>query len=110
MPDTAEPPLFFDGRPEEHIRKVALATRELLTGKSNNTITAITLTPNSTSTVIERERVSCDTIVSLTPKSETAATAMASGNLWVQANFGKITIHHDSTADTDRTFGAVLTG
>lgn len=110
MPETQEPPLFFEGRPEEHVRKVALITRELLNGKSNNTITAITLTPNSTSTLVEQDRVCCDTIVNLTPKSATAAAALGSGTLWVEVTKNRITIHHDSTADTDRTFGAVLVG
>jgi hypothetical protein len=110
MPDTEDPPLFFDGTVEEHVRKVALATRELLSGKSNNTIVSLTLTPNSATTEIEMERVCCDTIVNLTPKTASAGTALSSGTLWVEVTYGKITIHHDEQPDLDRTFGAVLVG
>lgn len=110
MPDTQEPPLFFEGGNEEHIRKVALITRELLDGKSNNTVSSITLDPNSTVTIVDRERVSSETIVNLTPKSENAALAISSGSLWVETTKGRLTIHHDSSSATDRTFGAVFVG
>jgi len=109
MPKTAEPPLFFEGRPEEHIRKVALISREMLLGKTNNA-EAVTLTANATETKIAKDRVCCDTVVTLSPRSESAAAALASGTVWVEANYGEITIHHDSQPDTDRTFGAVFVG
>lgn len=116
MPATAEPPLYFDGHEEpedglrEHARKNALLIRELLNGKSNNALVSVTLIANSTETEITRSRVCCDTVVTASPKSASAAAALASGALWFETTHGKVTIHHDSQPDTDRTFGLVLVG
>lgn len=109
MTQVAYPPLFFEGKPEEHTRKIAHSVRELIDGKSNNA-RSITLRPNETTTFIENPRFCCDTVVSLTPKSASAAAAMASGSLYFESGHGRITIFHDSQPDTDRTFGAVLVG
>lgn len=111
MPDTQSPPLYWQDT-DEMARKTAVIVREVLKGKTNNT-QDITLTPNSTTTVLEGDeytRVCCNTVISLSPRTASAAAAQASGSLWIQTNNGRITIHHDSTADTDRTFGAVFTG
>lgn len=109
MPDTQEPIVFHEGEPEEHSRKIALIVREILVGKTNNGLN-ITLEPNQTMTLIERRRVCCDTKVSLTPQSASAAAALATGTLWVETTHGRITIHHDAQPDTDRVFGSVLVG
>ena len=108
MPDTQEPPLYFEDT-DEMARKTSLILREVLAGKTNNTL-LLTLKANSETTEIERDRVSCDTLVALTPKTPSAATAMASGTIWFVTTNGRITIHHDSQPDTDRTFGATLIG
>lgn len=108
MPSTRPVPRRHEDE-AEHRRKMALAIDQLLAGKSNNVLD-ITLTPNATETVVSRDRVCCDTRVSLTPKSASAAAAIGNGTLWVEVTFGTITIHHDSTADTDRLFGATLVG
>jgi len=107
MPETAEPPIFWDGPPEEHARKIALILNEVLVGKTNNFFN-VTLTPDATSTEVERERVNIDSKVSLTPSSASAASALSS--LWVQVTFGRIIIHHDSQPDTDRSFAATVIG
>jgi len=109
MPDTARPPIFWEGTTEEHIRKVALIVDELVTGKSNNGFT-VTLAANATETVIDRARVSVDTRVSLVPTSASAAAAIGAGSVWVETTVGRITIHHDSQPDTDRTFDATAIG
>ena len=109
MAETQKPPLFWDGDVDEFARKIALITRELLEGKSNNGLD-VTLRPSETTTTIERPRVSVETKVSLMPKSASAASALSSGSLWIEVSYGRITIHHDATADADRTFGAVLVG
>jgi len=106
MPDTKDPALFKEGQPEEHSREIALIVQEILIGKTNNRI-LVTLTPNSTETNIDRSRINSDTVVNLT--AQTASAAAATG-LWVETHFGRITIHHDSDAAADRTFGAVLVG
>lgn len=108
MPNTATVPKRHEDE-EEHRRKLALITRELLAGKSNNVLD-ITLAPNATETRVQRDRVCCDTKVSLMPKSATAAAALASGQLWIEVHRGEITIHHDSQPDADRLFGATVVG
>lgn len=110
MPDTVEPPLFFEGGTEEHVRKVALVTREILAGKTNNTIVGLDLEANATETHIDKARISIDTVATMMPMTQSAATAMAAGVIYFTATKGRLTIHHDSTADTDRTFGVVLVG
>jgi len=107
MPTTAEPPVFWDGPPEEHIRKVSLAVRQMLEGKTNNYFD-VTLEPDATQTIIERERVNIDSKVSLTPQSASAASALTS--IWVEVSYGRITVHHDSQPDTDRSFAATVIG
>ena len=107
MPVTIEPPVFWDGEPSEHIRKVALAVRQMLEGKTNNYFD-VTLEPDATQTIVERERVNIDTKVSLTPQSASAAAAITF--LWVEVSYGRITVHHDSQPDSDRSFAATVIG
>lgn len=109
MAQTQEPPLFFAGTVEEHIRKVSLIAREILKGKTNNT-DEITLTAGSLKTTLESPRYSMNTVVTLSPRSATAATALAAGSVWIESHKGEIIVHHDSTTDTDRIFGAVFVG
>ena len=109
MPATQQPPLFFDGTIEEHVRKVSLITRELLKGKSNNA-NEITLTVDSLTTKLTDPRYSMDTVVTLSPRSATAATALAAGVVWIESHRGEIIVHHDSQSNTDRKFGAVFVG
>ena len=109
MANTQEPPLFFAGTVEEHIRKVSLIAREMLNGKTNNT-DEITLTASSEQTTLENTRYSMNTVVTLSPRSLTAAAAMAAGVVWIESHKGEIIVHHNSTTDTDRIFGAVFVG
>jgi len=107
MSETAEPPLFLEGRPEEHTRKVALAVREILAGKTNN-VGIVTLSANETTTVFEAERISFNSAIFLSPRS--ASAAGATNSIWFEAGNGSVTIHHDSSTATDRTFGLVFVG
>jgi hypothetical protein len=110
MPDTVQAPLFFKGSLDEHVRKVALVVNEALLGKTNNTIRELTLAANATETVIENDRYCYSTVVTLMPKTASAAAALAAGAVYITATNGSITIHHDASPDEDRTFGAVLVG
>jgi hypothetical protein len=109
MPDTQDPPLFFAGTQEEHTRKVALITREILLGKTNNTL-SVTLEANASVTTISNSRYSIDTVVNLSPESATAAVAFAAGVIWIESHKGEVIVHHDIQPDTDRIFGAVFVG
>ena len=106
MPRYLELPLFFDS-PEEFLRKIATTVNDLIDGEGNN-VDSVTLTPNSTTTVVSLARFNADTVANLTPKTQSAAAAL--GALYVVATTGTLTLHHDSTADTDRTFGLLYIG
>jgi len=107
MPELASPPIFWRGPDEEQIRKVSLAVRHIIAGKTNNFFD-VTLVADATQTIVIRDRVNIDSKVSLTPSSASAAGALVS--LWVEVSFGKITIHHDSDPATDRSFAGTVIG
>jgi len=107
MPNRKEMPLFFAGRPEEHSRILAAGINDLFKGRGNNT-TAVTLTADSTTTVLTHKRYNADTVAIFMPKSASAALVL--GKLYVVAATGTLTIHHDSTPDTDRKFGIAYVG
>lgn len=109
MPHVNAPPKFFEGREEEHLRKLSLTVRDLLDGKSNNHAD-ITLEADSEFTVIEHQRATIDTTIILSAKTPSAATAVAAGVVYYEVTVGKVTIFHDSQPDKDRTFGAVYVG
>ncbi len=91
---------------EEEIRKLADGVNRLLRGESNNT-TTVTLRANQATTEILDSRITADTVVLLTPTTSSAAAATG---IFIKAAIGKATVNHDSTADTDRTFGVILVG
>jgi len=99
-------PLFHKGRTEEHTRIIAQTVNGMLRGRSNNT-TTVTLAANATETVIEDDRYTRDTIPLLVPQSASAAAAVG---VYAVGSAGKITIGHDSSESTDRTFGVVYFG
>lgn len=99
------PPEFWTS-PEEQMRLLALSVRGLLLGRGNNTH-EVTLSANATTTVIDIDGVTAQTIATLVPRTAKAATAIGAGVIYQTSALGKITIHHDSTADTDRTLGLV---
>lgn len=115
MPDTVQAPIFFREQEDdlssvrEHARKIALVVNEVLAGKSNNGF-AVTLAANATETVVERARVTGESRVVLMPTSASGAAALGTGNLWAETAQGRITLHHDSDAATDRTFDAIIVG
>jgi hypothetical protein len=98
--------MFFKGRVDEHLRILAQTINGTLRGRQNNTVT-VTLNAGETTTEIIDNRFSPDTIPTLTP--QTASAASASG-VYAVATTGKITIHHDASAATDRRFGLIYVG
>lgn len=77
------------------------AIRQLAEGRSN-AIGTVTLAPGATSTVVKATNCAPTSIVLLT--AQTANAAAATG-VYVVAGKGQFTVHHDSSAATDRTFG-----
>jgi len=89
---------------EEHLRKLAISVRGAMNGRTNNT-QLVTLTADATSTAVEVDGVTDQTIAQLVPRTASAAVALAAGVVYQTSDTGTITIHHDSNAATDRTFG-----
>lgn len=92
--------------PEEHLRKLGNAVRDIQVGKQNN-VYDVSLSPGTTSTTIQNPRVCCLSVVLMTAQTQGAADA---SGVWAEVGDGEITFHHDASADTDRTFGYTING
>ena len=101
-------PLAWSGKIEEWTRKIAEICNSLRDGKIN-TVGAVTLTANATTTTITDARISANSFIGLMPKTATAQTAYVAGWRIVCAD-GSAVITHNNTADTDKTFQYVLLG
>lgn len=76
------------------------AVRDLATGGTNASAD-VTLAANATSTTVPDTLCTANTMVTLSPRSASAASAQ----VWVQSSAkGTFTLGHDSAAATDRTF------
>lgn len=91
----------------EHRRQLARAVSGLLAGK-RNAMGVLTLTANVTTSTITDSRITPDTVAVLVPTTANAAGAV--GGLYQVATAGVLTVHHASTATTDRTFVFILVG
>lgn len=94
------------GQERNLLRIVAERSNLVLRGKMN-AVATVTLTPGATSTVLTDERIGIFSTVNL---QATSATAAAAVGLWVEKAQGSATIHHDNTADLDRTFSCLIIG
>jgi hypothetical protein len=71
----------------------------------------VTLTPNSSTTVVSDERVGIGSFIGFTPRTANATTEMANGTLYVSARGKKtFTLTHANNAQTDRTFVYAILG
>jgi len=109
IPRAQTVPEFWKGEEEEHRRKLSTAINQIMKGVSNNHF-KVTLEAGETSTEVMHPPVRVGASVSLTPGSASAAAAMATGNVWVETATGKAIIHHDASAETDRTFHLAFFG
>ena len=96
---SGNPPELYENRPW----RVNGAIRELFEGRSN-AVGTVTLTPNSTTTVVEAINVGNDTKIFLTATTGNAAAEVAAGLFVSDVAVGTFTINHSSDADVDKTF------
>ncbi len=89
-------------------RQVAQRVNALLRGKVNS-LSAVTLTPSATTTVVTDPNIGAQSF--LIPAAKTASAAAALANLH-QAVTGpeEITLTHASSAATDQTFDLLIVG
>ena len=64
-------------KPEEHLRKCALAINGILQGQSNNTFDVVLGAGTSTTTILD-ERITVQTMLLLAPQNALAAADIAS--------------------------------
>lgn len=89
-------------------RQIAVAVNQLLKGKSNNA-GSVTL-QNATSTTVTDEKVGIDTYIQFMPLNASAASELASGNMYVSAQTAGTGFTITHTTGTGRDFRYVLIG
>lgn len=102
----------FWGTDSEAIRKVVLqVVGDLQRGKANNTYD-VTLGVSVTTTTLTDTVCTADSVALLSPRTATAAAAVGSvtGVQAVCADGGTVTLTHDISIATDRTFGVAILG
>ena len=99
-------PLNWEDR-DEMLLLVAQAVNGMMKGETNNNFD-VTLTASATQTTVSEAAVTIGVVPYFTPRSASAAAALA--NLWTESKPGSLIIHHDSSADTDRTFTVCIFG
>lgn len=98
------PPQAAPGQERFWLRTIAEKLNMLL---RRATPATLTLEAGATETTLFDERIGLFSAVHL---QATSATAAATVGLWVEAAQGTATIHHDNTADLDRTFSVLIIG
>lgn len=88
-------------------REISEVVNNLLNGKINSKGT-ITLSPETT-TIISDERIGVESVILLSPKTESAASELSSVYFSDQSS-GQATLTHNSSSLTDRTYGYVVLG
>lgn len=102
--------MSFINAQETRIFMIVGSIRDLWLGRSN-AVGEFTLADGETETVVTAKNCGPMSRIALTPRTENAATALAS--LYIPADTvvnGQFTVKHDSTADLDRTFGYAING
>ena len=97
--------------PASWVQQIASVVNKLLQGKMNAVI-PVTLTANSTTTVVTDARISGSSSVYLQPLTADAAAAQG-GSPWVLVTSqlaGTLTLTHANDANADKTFNMLVIG
>jgi hypothetical protein len=93
-------------------RESADIARLVAQGKLDS-IGAVTLTPNASTTVVDTDGAYFSTensAILLSPRSANAAAEIGAGTIYFTPGVRGFTIHHANNAQADRTFGYVVIG
>lgn len=107
--------MSYQGVPEsfsdeqEQLRSIGRVLNGILLGQINN-VSLLTLSPDEESTILAREEIGKATVVFLSPMTQSAAQALASGVVWATCESGALTIHHDLNSATDRILSVAYFG
>ena len=98
--------------PDERMHRMMLARgiNNLLRGKFNGTLD-VTLTASAASTTINDARIGYySAVVPAMAMTSSAATSVGAGIYVDTLKTGSCVVHHDNTADTDKTIRFILIG
>ena len=99
----------FGLRDDASLEDIVFAINELLNGH-DNACGEVTLNAGQTTTVVTHYECNSESKILLCPKTQTAATAIGGGHVYVTPGTQQFTINHDNTADADRTYMYVVRG
>lgn len=104
--------VFVPGITETDLKKIVLAIQQLAAGRSN-AVGTVTLTVNSTTTVVNTMEGLCapGSVPILIPTTANAATEFGNGSWYISSvGLNTFTITHINSATTGRTFLYVIVG
>ena len=91
-------------------RKINTVINQLAQGRSN-AAGSVTLTANTTTTVVAAGNCGAGSVVLLSPLTAHAAAEIGNGTIFVSAvSNGSFTLTHANNAQSDRVFGFVAAG
>lgn len=95
---------------ERDLTKFAFAIQQLAAGRSN-AVGSVTLTANTTETVVTGVNIGADSYPFFVPLTANAAAETGAGTMYISArSAGSFTIKHANNAQTDRDYGFVCLG
>jgi hypothetical protein len=98
------------GSDEKDPRRFAAAIQELSSGRSN-AANRVTLAANVTTTVVNFDNCSVESVPLMVAMTANAAAELAAGTLYISAVANRsFTITHANNSQTDRIFGFVCIG
>lgn len=96
---------------EKDITKIVQVVYELVTGRANNVTPDISLTPNSTLTIVTFTNCSIDCAPVAVPRTAHAAAEIGNGTMFISSiRNGSFTVTHANNAQADRTFRFTCVG
>lgn len=105
-----QPVPVFLPNDDEHRRMIAQAVNSILGGKVNATID-VTLTASAATTTLNDSRIGYySAVIPAMAMTAHAATALAAGIYIDTMKSGSCVVHHNNTADTDKTIRFLIIG
>ena len=90
-------------------REISEVVNNMMNGKTNNTGTVTLAVASATTTTINDERISYDSIITFMPTTANAASELT--NLYVSAKTkGSATLTHSANTSADKTYSYIIVG
>lgn len=85
------------------------STLHFMIDKSLNASGSFTITANAATTVVTNVKVNADSVVTVQPKTASAATEIGDGGMYIVCANGSFTVTHANNATADRSFNYSVT-